>query len=138
MPADSRDEFLTVAEVAQLLRLNQQTVRNWIDQGSIPAIRVGCCLRLVGHMKRSWTPIFGDVKASFPPAADVLWGLYGLRPVRKCDIELSEEPIDRLVELSAHCGLLAFVGATGLAEPQRKCGRRSGGGCGRRAVSPRS
>jgi excisionase family DNA binding protein len=41
MPADSRDEFLTVAEVAQLLRLNQQTVRNWIDQGSLPAIRVG-------------------------------------------------------------------------------------------------
>jgi excisionase family DNA binding protein len=41
MPADSRDEFLTVAEVAQLLRLNPQTVRNWIDQGSLPAIRVG-------------------------------------------------------------------------------------------------
>jgi excisionase family DNA binding protein len=41
MPADSRDEFLTVAEVAELLRLNQQTVRNWIDRGSLPAIRVG-------------------------------------------------------------------------------------------------
>ena len=41
MPPDSHDEFLTVAEVAQLLRLNQQTVRNWIDQGSLPAIRVG-------------------------------------------------------------------------------------------------
>ena len=41
MLADSRDEFLTVAEVAQLLRLNQQTVRNWIDQGSLPEIRVG-------------------------------------------------------------------------------------------------
>jgi excisionase family DNA binding protein len=40
-PADSRDEFLTVAEVAQLLRLDQQTVRNWIDQGSLRAIRVG-------------------------------------------------------------------------------------------------
>ena len=24
------DEFLTVAEVAELLKLNQQTVRNWI------------------------------------------------------------------------------------------------------------
>jgi hypothetical protein len=24
------DEFLTVAEVAEILKLNQQTVRNWI------------------------------------------------------------------------------------------------------------
>ena len=35
------DSFLTVAEVAELLKLNQQTVRNWIDQGSLPALRVG-------------------------------------------------------------------------------------------------
>jgi excisionase family DNA binding protein len=35
------DEFLTVAEVAAMLKLNQQTVRNWIDQGSLPALRVG-------------------------------------------------------------------------------------------------
>lgn len=34
-------EFLTVAEIAQLLRLNQQTVRNWIDRGELPAVRVG-------------------------------------------------------------------------------------------------
>jgi hypothetical protein len=26
----SNDEFMTVAEVASVLRLNQQTVRNWI------------------------------------------------------------------------------------------------------------
>jgi Helix-turn-helix domain len=25
------DEFMTVAEVAAILKLNQQTVRNWID-----------------------------------------------------------------------------------------------------------
>jgi hypothetical protein len=24
------DEFLTVAEIAELLKLNQQTIRNWI------------------------------------------------------------------------------------------------------------
>lgn len=35
------DEFLTVKEVAELLRLNQQTVRNCIDAGSLPAVRVG-------------------------------------------------------------------------------------------------
>ena len=35
------DEFLTVAEVAAILRLNQQTIRNWIDAGKLPAVRVG-------------------------------------------------------------------------------------------------
>jgi hypothetical protein len=36
-PPDVDDEFLTVAEVAAILKLNQQTIRNWIDQGSLPA-----------------------------------------------------------------------------------------------------
>jgi excisionase family DNA binding protein len=40
------EEFLTVAEVAELLKLNQQTVRNWIDQGSLPALRVGRRVRI--------------------------------------------------------------------------------------------
>lgn len=40
------DSFLTVAEVAGLLKLNQQTVRNWIDQGSLPALRVGRRVRI--------------------------------------------------------------------------------------------
>ncbi|HUE27042.1 MAG TPA: helix-turn-helix domain-containing protein [Solirubrobacteraceae bacterium] len=40
------DAFLTVAEVAEMLKLNQQTVRNWIDQGSLPALRVGRRVRI--------------------------------------------------------------------------------------------
>ena len=40
------DEFLTVAEVAERLKLNQQTVRNWIDAGSLPAYRVGRRVRV--------------------------------------------------------------------------------------------
>jgi excisionase family DNA binding protein len=40
------DEFLTVAEVAGVLKLNQQTVRNWIDQGSLPALHVGRRVRI--------------------------------------------------------------------------------------------
>ena len=40
------EEFLTVAEVAEILKLNQQTVRNWIDQGSLPAHRVGRRVRI--------------------------------------------------------------------------------------------
>lgn len=35
------DTFLTVAEVAELLKLDQQTVRNWIDRGDLAAVRVG-------------------------------------------------------------------------------------------------
>jgi excisionase family DNA binding protein len=40
------ESFLTVAEVADRLRLNQQTVRNWIDAGSLPAVRVGRRVRI--------------------------------------------------------------------------------------------
>ncbi len=35
------DTFLTVAEIADLLKLNQQTVRNWIDRGELAAVRLG-------------------------------------------------------------------------------------------------
>jgi excisionase family DNA binding protein len=41
MTADG-EEFMTVADIARILKLNQQTVRNWIDQGSLPALH-GCC-----------------------------------------------------------------------------------------------
>ena len=34
-------DLLTVEEVADLLRVNRQTVRNWIDNGQLPSIRVG-------------------------------------------------------------------------------------------------
>jgi excisionase family DNA binding protein len=40
------ETFLTVAEVADLLRLNPQTVRNYIDQGSLSAVRVGRRVRI--------------------------------------------------------------------------------------------
>jgi excisionase family DNA binding protein len=43
---DREDEFMTVADVAETLKLNQQTVRNWIDQGLLPAIRVGRRVRI--------------------------------------------------------------------------------------------
>ncbi len=43
---ESRESFLTVAEVAEILRLNPQTVRNWIDAGTLPATRVGRRVRI--------------------------------------------------------------------------------------------
>jgi excisionase family DNA binding protein len=45
-PRNLDESYLTVADVAQLLKLNQQTVRNWIDQGSLPALRVGRRVRI--------------------------------------------------------------------------------------------
>jgi excisionase family DNA binding protein len=41
-----REDFLTVADIAALLKLNQQTVRNWIDAGTLPALRVGRRVRV--------------------------------------------------------------------------------------------
>ena len=35
------DELLTVKEVAELLKLNQQTIRNMIDRGELAHVRVG-------------------------------------------------------------------------------------------------
>jgi excisionase family DNA binding protein len=43
---DRDEQFLTVAEVAEILKLNQQTVRNWIEQGSLPAQRFGRRVRI--------------------------------------------------------------------------------------------
>ncbi len=38
---------MTVAEVAALLKLNQQTIRNWIDGGTLPAVRIGRRVRVL-------------------------------------------------------------------------------------------
>lgn len=40
------DEYLTVKEIADGLKLNPQTVRNWIDLGRLPAVRVGRRVRV--------------------------------------------------------------------------------------------
>src|SRR5689334_12193540 len=40
------DELLTVAEVATMLKLNQQTIRNYIDRNELPCVRVGRRVRI--------------------------------------------------------------------------------------------
>jgi excisionase family DNA binding protein len=40
------EELLTVAEIAASLKMNQQTIRNWIDSGYLPAIRMGRRVRV--------------------------------------------------------------------------------------------
>ena len=66
-PANLDDSFLTVAEVAEMLKLNQQTVRNWIDQGSLPAVRVGRRVRIRrADLNRLLEPT--------SPSAEDFWG----------------------------------------------------------------
>ena len=37
----AQDELLTVLEVAARLKLNPETVRRWIREGKLPAIKLG-------------------------------------------------------------------------------------------------
>ena len=47
MPDFAHETFMTVAEVAAALRMNQQTIRNWIDAGQLPAVRIGRRVRVL-------------------------------------------------------------------------------------------
>ncbi|MBV8220213.1 MAG: helix-turn-helix domain-containing protein [Solirubrobacterales bacterium] len=46
MDASWDDEYLTVQEIADRLKLNQQTIRNWIDEEKLPAVRIGRRVRV--------------------------------------------------------------------------------------------
>jgi excisionase family DNA binding protein len=72
------DEFLTVAEVAQTLKLNQQTVRNWIDQGSLPALRIGRRVRIrradFERLIEAGATRTGSTRAQPSSSAEDFWG----------------------------------------------------------------
>lgn len=73
------EEFLTVAEVAEILKLNQQTVRNWIDQGSLPAVRVGRRVRirrsdLERKLEEGSTSRMNPPARGLGPSAEDFWG----------------------------------------------------------------
>ena len=74
---DSEESYLTVAEVAATLKLNQQTVRNWIDQGSLPALRVGRRVRIKrSDFERILEESYsggGSSAADAGPSADDFW-----------------------------------------------------------------
>jgi excisionase family DNA binding protein len=76
---EPEDSFLTVAEVAGILKLNQQTVRNWIDQGSLPALRVGRRVRIKRSdfervLAQSYTSGAGPPAHDTGPSAEDFWG----------------------------------------------------------------
>lgn len=71
--------YLTVAEVAQTLKINQQTVRNWIDQGTLPALRVGRRVRIKRSdfqriLDESYSGRRVEPVQDSGPSADDFWG----------------------------------------------------------------
>jgi excisionase family DNA binding protein len=76
---DLEESFLTVAEVAETLKLNQQTVRNWIDQGSLPALRVGRRVRIKRSdfehlLEQGYTAARERGGEEARPSAEDFWG----------------------------------------------------------------
>jgi excisionase family DNA binding protein len=76
---DLEESYLTVAEVAETLKLNQQTVRNWIDQGSLPALRVGRRVRIkrsdFERLLAEGYTAGGEARGDEPgPSAEDFWG----------------------------------------------------------------
>ncbi|GAB2641778.1 cell division/environmental response transcriptional regulator [Gordonia jinhuaensis] len=45
-PADAGSQFLTVAEVAALMRVSKMTVYRLVHSGELPAVRVGRSFRV--------------------------------------------------------------------------------------------
>ena len=79
MNSEPEDSFLTVAEVAGMLKLNQQTVRNWIDQGSLPALRVGRRVRIKRSdfervLAQAYTGGPGSPSHDDGPTGEDFWG----------------------------------------------------------------
>ena len=70
VPDFTRETYWTVAELAQRLRLNQQTLRNWIDQGSLPAVRIG---RRVRVLNSDFERLVAGADAGPPAEAVAFW-----------------------------------------------------------------
>lgn len=47
------EELLTVPEVAAMLRLNEQTVRKWLRDGTLPGYRLGSNRKAGWRIRRS-------------------------------------------------------------------------------------
>lgn len=45
-PSPTADSLLTVDDIARILKLNPQTVRNWINEGYLRAIKIGRNVRV--------------------------------------------------------------------------------------------
>jgi excisionase family DNA binding protein len=70
-PSLMQDTFLTVAEIAEHLKVNQQTVRNWIEAGTLKAVRIGSRrVRVRESDLEAFIDRGGDVDRTDQPGAD--------------------------------------------------------------------
>lgn len=53
MEDSGRDEWLTVQEVAALLKVNEETVRRWIRNGELPVLALGGSPRAGYRIRRA-------------------------------------------------------------------------------------
>jgi excisionase family DNA binding protein len=75
MASTDPDEYLTVADVAGILKLNQQTVRNWIDRGELPALRVGRRVRILRSDFDALIDAAGGFRPAPPPPQSIWDGI---------------------------------------------------------------
>jgi|HubBroStandDraft_2_1064218.scaffolds.fasta_scaffold210567_2 excisionase family DNA binding protein len=54
-----RTELLTVAELAALMRVADDTIQGWARRQQIPSIRVGNTIRFDGDMLAAWVELQG-------------------------------------------------------------------------------
>jgi excisionase family DNA binding protein len=103
---DPQPEFLTVAEVAARLRINQQTVRNWIDRKALAAVRVGqrrLRIRqadLDAFLAAGATEVVAEINATPPEGVDtnaVLWARLGTA-MTKSSNALAEQDTAELID----------------------------------------
>lgn len=79
VPDFAQETFMTVPEVAAALKLNQQTIRNWIDAGTLPAVRLGRRVRILGSDFEALvatdyrSPALGASKSSHDMRAQQFW-----------------------------------------------------------------
>jgi excisionase family DNA binding protein len=99
------DEFLTVAEIADRLKLNQQTVRNWIVRGELSGVRIGT--RRVRVLSSELDRYIRDSSAAQVPSEETARKTYA-EAVH--DVEAATEPADEAAALRR-----LATAATGLA-----------------------
>lgn len=72
-PPHSADSLLTVDDIARILKLSPQTVRNWIDQGYLRATRIGRNVRVTrGEFDRLLEESYTGTRPQ-PDAAHAFW-----------------------------------------------------------------
>ena len=70
----SAESLLTVDDIARILKLNPQTVRNWIDRGYLGAIRIGRSVRVTrAEFDRLIAESYTGPKAARADAAQAFW-----------------------------------------------------------------